>query len=71
MIDPWDGPDMVLKTDYDYALDEWERETGRADEAERVAEQMAHAFKEADPDGYAAFCESEPNAYDVTGVAPC
>lgn len=67
-MNPYEEPDMVLKDDYDTALDELDRANERADEAERLLSEMAHAFRERDSACYAAFVISEPSVIDHVGV---
>ena len=66
--DPYEAVAMVSATDYDSLCDDYEHETERADEAERLLSEMAHAFFERDRAAYAAFVISEPSVIDVIGV---
>lgn len=65
---PYAEEEMVRRSDFDDACDTIDRESERADEAERLLSEMAHAFFERDRAAYAAFVISEPSVIDAIGV---
>ena len=68
MNDPYCDEETVPKSDYDSLMDMYDSERDRADEAERLLSEMAHAFKARDSASYAAFVISEPSVIDHAGV---
>lgn len=67
-LDPYAEEDTVLRSDYDTALGELDKANERADEAERLLSEMAHAFHGRDSAAYAAFVISEPSVLDHVGA---
>ena len=68
MNNPYAEEEMVRKSDFDDAVEAFEEATERADEAERLLSEMAHAFFDRDRAAYAAFVISEPSVIDSIGV---
>ena len=65
-MNPYDDSEFYeeqLQSEREYA----DSETARADEAERLLTEMAHAFREAAIDAYAAFRAKEPTLREVVG----